>query len=159
MKLTLTLQLELDPHQLSPTLAQQLANVVACVNRPEPAPEPETEPQPLPAAGSAPKRRKGRPRKPDAPVVVSPDAWPTFDELVRSEMERLAEHDRMPDHRLWNNERDVRLPTMAQIFSAYGVQNILQLANRLEMRPPLSALGVSPYPQADEALGREVDDA
>lgn len=149
MKLTLTLQLELEPDQLSPSLAQHLAGLVACVNQ-----APETEPQPLP---EPPKRRRGRPPKADPPIIVSPDAWQQFDGLVREEMKRLADNERMPDHRRWNNERDVRLPTMAQLFTGYEVANILQLAHKLEMRPPLSALGVAAY-ATGPGPGTEVTD-
>lgn len=124
-KITITLHLELDAAALSPDLASQLAALVATVQE---APEP------------AAKRKRGRPRK-DAQA----DNWQRFDALVRDEMERLAEHERMPETRRWNNERSAALPTMAEVMRRYGVPNLLQLAEQLEMRPPLSALGVAPY--------------
>lgn len=153
MKVTLTLQLDLEPQQLSSELAERLTGLVAAVNgHTEPPPEPETTPQPPPLPDPT-KKRRGRP--PKGPALPAAE----FDALVRAEMKRLAEYGRMPDHRRWNNERDVQLPTMAGVLAAYEVQNILQLAHKLELRPPLSALGVSPYPQADEGTGQEVEHA
>lgn len=64
-----------------------------------------------------------------------------FDMLCRAEMKRLSMDKRMPNYSLWNSERDVRLPTMAGVLSRYGVTNLPDLAEQLEMLPPLSATG------------------
>jgi hypothetical protein len=74
------------------------------------------------------------------------DDWERFDALVKSEMKRLAGADeRMPSISTWNNERTVELPTIAGLLGAYDVAHLIELANKLEMRPPLSALGVEPF--------------
>jgi hypothetical protein len=62
-----------------------------------------------------------------------------LDGLVRSEMKRLSMDKRMPGHTLWNAERDPRLPTLTAICYRYNVSNIVELAEKLEMLPPLSA--------------------
>lgn len=63
-----------------------------------------------------------------------------FDKLVRSEMKRLGMDGRMPNHRLWNDERNVQLPTMAGVMLRYGCNNLIDLAEKLDVLPPLSAL-------------------
>lgn len=98
-------------------------------------------------------RRAGRPSKqPPAkrPALMPGEEEPSapgrlpfdqFDKLVRSEMKRLSMDGRMPNHRLWNDERNVLLPTMAAVLYRYGVTTLVDLAKRLDMQPPLSALG------------------
>ncbi len=62
-----------------------------------------------------------------------------LDALVRSEMKRLSMDKRIPGHSLWNAERDPRLPTLTAICYRYDVKNLVELAAKLEMQPPLSA--------------------
>lgn len=98
-------------------------------------------------------RRAGRPSKqPPAkrPALMPGEEEPSapgrlpfdqFDKLVRSEMKRLSMDGRMPNHRLWNDERNVLLPTMTGVMLRYGCNNLIDLAAKLDMLPPLSALG------------------
>lgn len=100
---------------------------------------------------TVPQRRTGRPSKQaptKRPGLLPGDeeqpgrlAFADFDKLVRSEMKRLSMDGRMPNHRLWNDERNVLLPTMAGVFLRYDVTNFIDLAEKLRMQPPLSALG------------------
>lgn len=90
----------------------------------------------LPADPSTPK---------GAPAPIYGMTWPEFDTLVRSEMQRLGVDGRMPTTANWNNSRDVRLPTMAQILEAYDVLNLLTLAAKLELKPPHTALVREPF--------------
>jgi hypothetical protein len=74
------------------------------------------------------------------------DDWERFDALVKSEMKRLMGPDgRMPAASTWNNDRTIQLPTMVGILAAYDVADLIELAKILELRPPLSALGVEPF--------------
>lgn len=96
-------------------------------------------------------RKGGRPKK--RPANSAPDlgsdetelpqigrlAFDQFDLLCRAEMKRLSLDRRMPGFRLWNDERDVRLPTMAGVLARYGVTSLSHLAAKLGMLPPLSA--------------------
>lgn len=108
-------------------------------------PETPQTPQTTPTTPAKTKRKRGRPRKILQAVIDHTAYWAQFDALVNSEMERLSVDERMPDTRRWNNERDPRLPTMANIFTAYEVDNLLALAAKLGLRPPLSALGVEAF--------------
>lgn len=95
-------------------------------------------------------RRTGRPPKQaptKRPGLLPGDeeqpgrlAFADFDKLVRSEMKRLSMDGRMPNHRLWNDERNVLLPTMAGVMLRYDCNNLIDLAKRLDMQPPLSAV-------------------
>ena len=68
-----------------------------------------------------------------------------FDILVRSEMKRLSLDRRIPSHSLWNAERDQRLPTLTAICQRYDAPNLVALAAKLDMLPPLSALSGQGY--------------
>lgn len=124
--------------------------------------EPETTSEPAPVGGP-----KGRPKAvPEKrPAVLEGEAekpkriysgerlkFDLFDNLVRSEMKRLSMDRRIPSHSLWNAERDQRLPTLTAICQRYDVPNLVALAQKLDMLPPLSATsGVhrTEYGQAD----------
>lgn len=84
-------------------------------------------------------KRRGRPPRP----ISHMDDWDHFDQLVRAEMQRLRDGDRMPKTTTWNNERDVRLPTMAGILDAYEAADLLHLSVILGLRPPMVALGIT----------------
>lgn len=93
-------------------------------------------------------RRAGRPAKrPGDADPSQPGRLPfaDFDKLVRSEMKRLSMDGRMPNHRLWNDERNVLLPTMAGVMLRYDCNNLIDLAGKLDMLPPLSALNGQGY--------------
>lgn len=102
-------------------------------------------------------RRAGRPSKQaptKRPALMPGEEEPSapgrlpfdqFDKLVRSEMKRLSMDGRMPNHRLWNDERNVLLPTMARVMLRYGCNNLIDLAAKLDMLPPLSALNGQGY--------------
>lgn len=92
-------------------------------------PMPEKRPAVLPGETEKPKRvYSGERLKFDA-----------FDDLVRSEMKRLSMDKRIPSHSLWNAEPDQRLPTLTAICQRYDVPNLVALAAKLDMLPPLSA--------------------
>lgn len=105
-------------------------------------------PADLPTPNGAPATSASKPAKQvanDVPAPIYGMTWPEFDALVRSEMQRLGVDGRMPTTANWNNSRDVRLPTMAQILEAYDVLNLLTLAAKLELKPPHTALGREPF--------------
>lgn len=79
------------------------------------------------------------------PTLPEADAHPSgklpfaeFDQLVRAEMKRLSMDGRLPGHKLWNNERDPRLPTMAAVILRYGTTTLADLAPKFGLQPPLS---------------------
>ncbi|TXH52967.1 MAG: hypothetical protein E6Q97_14170 [Desulfurellales bacterium] len=106
---------------------------------------------PIPAAtiNGEPQRRDGVPEeKPEeaaAPRKHSGDraqeapAFDAFDKLVRAEMKRLAMDGRIPGAKLWDSERDPRLPTLGAVLQRYGTSNLAGLAEALGMEPPLTA--------------------
>lgn len=102
-------------------------------------------PNDAPATPATQPKKRGRPRKTQSELLDPKTDWPAFDDLVRSEMERLSVDGRMPSTAVWNSNRDVQLPTMTHILEAYDVLNLLTLAAKLELRPPVSALGVQPF--------------
>jgi hypothetical protein len=63
-----------------------------------------------------------------------------LDALVRSEMKRLSMDGRIPGHKLWESERDPRLPTLGAIISRYKCANLIDLAAHFGLEPPLSVL-------------------
>lgn len=66
-----------------------------------------------------------------------------FDKLVRAEMKRLSMDGRLPGHKLWNNERNPHLPTLAAVLLRYGVTTLSDLAPKFGLQPPLSVTKVS----------------
>lgn len=64
-----------------------------------------------------------------------------FDQMVRAEMKRLSMDRRIPSYRLWDTERDSRLPTLGGVIQRYGCTNLVDFAEKIDMLPPLSALG------------------
>jgi len=63
-----------------------------------------------------------------------------FDQMVRAEMKRLSMDRRIPSYRLWDTERDSRLPTLGGVILRYGCTNLVDFAEKIDMLPPLSAL-------------------
>lgn len=61
-----------------------------------------------------------------------------LDTLVRSEMKRLSIDKRMPSSRLWDEERDKRLPTLGAIMHRYKKTRLADLAEVFGLQPPLS---------------------
>jgi type IV secretory pathway VirB10-like protein len=61
-----------------------------------------------------------------------------FDELVRAEMKRLSMDGRIPSYKLWDSERDRRLPSLAGLLYRYKVGGIGELAPVFGLEPPLS---------------------
>lgn len=150
--ITINISLELnadDPAQLGARLAAIIAGAQALAESGAVSVETgtrggnvhaATETQQPSATTLAKKKRMGRPPKP----IDHLDDWDRFDLLVRQEMQRLRAGDRMPGSQTWNNERDVRLPTMAGILAAYEAADSLHLSVILGLRPPMAALGVQP---------------
>lgn len=60
-----------------------------------------------------------------------------FDVLCRAEMKRLSMDRRLPGRRLWDEERDKRLPTLDAVRMRYKCSTLTQLAEELGMLPPL----------------------
>lgn len=61
-----------------------------------------------------------------------------LDPLVRKEIKRLAMDGRIPSARLWDAERNKRLPTYGAVMQRYGCTNLHDFAERMNMQPPLS---------------------
>jgi len=96
--------------------------------------EASTEPTPPPAdpVEASGHHRNTQPR--------SPLPFETFDALVRREVKRLSIDGRIPGHRLWESERDQRLPTLTAVIQRYNVTNLIDFADLMGMEPPLRAL-------------------
>lgn len=62
-----------------------------------------------------------------------------LDPLVRRELKRLSMDGRIPSYKLWDGERDPRLPTLGALLARYGVTNLADFATFFGMEPPLSA--------------------
>lgn len=60
-----------------------------------------------------------------------------FDPLVRAEMKRLSLDKRMPGYKLWDSERDQRLPTLVGVMARYEKTRMADLAEVFGMQPPL----------------------
>lgn len=82
-----------------------------------------------------------------SPIDPEADAHPSgrlsfaeFDQLCRAEMKRLSIDRRIPNHKLWNSERNPQLPTMAAVLLRYGVTTLVDLAPKFGLAPPLSTL-------------------
>lgn len=86
--------------------------------------------------------------KPAEPTTQTPEVpkrrlpFEEFDQLVRSEMKRLAPiPNTMPGHALWNELRDPQLPTMGGVISRYDCTDLKGLAALLNLNPPISKPG------------------
>jgi hypothetical protein len=60
-----------------------------------------------------------------------------LDPLVRKEMKRLSMEGRMPGFKLWDTERDPRLPSLAALLYRYSANNTAELAAKMGLQPPL----------------------
>lgn len=65
--------------------------------------------------------------------------WDAFDQLVRSEVRRLAMDGRVPGHKLWESERDQRLPTLGAVLQRYKTPTLVEFAALMGMEAPLRA--------------------
>lgn len=160
MKLTIELS-ETETQNLLSLLIAGLAKVAppppASVAEPPPAPKRrgpyirKREAQPAaPLAPSGPPADEPAPQPP-APELDPEPAKRTYtgdrlpfdqlDPLVRSEMKRLSMDGRMPNHKLWDSERDPALPTLAAIILRYKCKGLADLADLMGLEPPLTALG------------------
>lgn len=100
-----------------------------------------------PAEGAAPEIAAIPPATPsadDEPLhkkVMTGDRLPfeQLDKLVRKEVKRLALDGRIPSARLWDSERDKRLPTYGAVMYRYNTRNLAEFATLMGMEPPLSA--------------------
>lgn len=102
----------------------------------------EPERKAKPAAEKRPAEEVGQIEKRNYPSRLE---FRLFDTLVRSEMKRLSMDRRIPSHSLWNAERDQRLPTLTAICQRYDAPNLVALAAKLDMLPPLPALNGQGY--------------
>lgn len=101
-----------------------------------------------PADGAAPEIAAIPPATPKADEEQAPpkkmvtgDRLPfePFDKLVRKEVKRLGMDGRIPSARLWDSERDKRLPTYGAVMYRYNTRNLAEFAAQMGMEPPLSA--------------------
>jgi hypothetical protein len=154
IKIYISIELETDdPADIGVQLAQMFRsdskNGLICVQtegREENVHAAQETPEP---AATTPTRKKRKLKE-----LNHFDDWERFDTLVKSEMKRLmGPTGRMPAASTWNNDRTIQLPTMAGILAAYEVADLLELAIKMEMRPPLSALGVEAYNGKEPAHG------
>lgn len=92
---------------------------------------PVVEPEPAVSNGKA----QGT-RKPAPPLART--GYDEFHALVPAEMKRLAPlPNTIPSHKLWDDQRNPKLPTMQGVVRRYGCQTIAELAAKLGMEPPL----------------------
>lgn len=128
-----------SPDTPAPTSTPVLATILPAteVGKAEAAPA-VRKPKPMPEKRLA--VLPGEIEKPKRAYSGSRLKLDEFDTLVRSEMKRLSMDKRIPSHGLWNAERDPRLPTLTGVCQRYGVPNLVALAAKLDMSPPLSAI-------------------
>ena len=90
-------------------------------------------------AAILPATKEGEVTEPEAPRH-SGDRLPfdQLDPLVRKEIKRLAMDGRIPSARLWDAERNKRLPAYDAVIQRYGCTNLHDFAERMNMQPPLS---------------------
>lgn len=81
----------------------------------------------MPATTAIQKTKRGTPPLP----------FPEFDALCRKELKRLSLDRRLPGRRLWDEERDKRLPTLDAVRMRYRCATMEQLAEELGFAPPL----------------------
>ena len=62
-----------------------------------------------------------------------------FHALACTEMKRLSMDKRMASYKLWDAERDNRLPKMSGMMARYGKTNLADMADIFGLQPPLSA--------------------
>lgn len=86
--------------------------------------------------------------------VMTGDRLPfeSFDKLVRKEVKRLALDGRIPSARLWDSERDPRLPTLGAVMARYNTRNLATFAAEMGMQPPLSAKKFTISPNGADAI-------
>lgn len=75
----------------------------------------------------------------DPPRKASGDrlAFEQFDSLVRKEVKRLSMDGRIPNAKLWDSERDPRLPAYAAVMARYGCTSLASFAEKMGMQPPI----------------------
>lgn len=93
--------------------------------------EPPKEKQPK---EKQPRENQPRPVKKQGAARLS---FAEFDPLVRAEMKRLSLDKRMPGYKLWDSERDQRLPTLVGVMARYEKTRMADLAEVFGMQPPL----------------------
>lgn len=71
--------------------------------------------------------------------------------MVRKEIRRLGMDKRIPNAKLWDAERDERLPTYAAVMYRYGCTNLGEFAEKMGMQPPLSPKRFPLHREADHA--------
>jgi len=156
MQINLTVHIHLDGADLEGALLKlaALATGIKSLDSGNPPPAPEAEPLPespaepvrvtnptAPIKTKAPQKRPAvLPGEIEKPARMTSDRLPfaEFDQLVRAEMKRLSLDRRMPGHKLWDGERDKRLPTLGAVLYRYNVTTLAELADRLDLLPPLS---------------------
>lgn len=158
MQINLTVHIHLDGADLEGALLKlaALATGIKSLDSGGPPPAPEVEAVQAPDPSAAPDRvtnpttkiKKRPPEKRPAmlpgevekPARMTSDRLPfaEFDQLVRTEMKRLSLDRRMPGHKFWDGERDKRLPTLGAVLYRYNVTTLADLADRLDLLPPLS---------------------
>lgn len=104
-----------------------------------------TEPPTAQLNGHAARENAEESPKTEEPTTETPKKrlpFEEFDKLVRAEMKRLAPvPNTMPGHALWNELRDLQLPTMGGVISRYDCTDLKGLAVLLNLNPPISKPG------------------
>lgn len=146
MKLTIELS-ETETQNLLSLLIAGLAKATPPVSVTQSPPAALPAPTPTRKTPSAGERPATPPPATPAPVETAPEertrsrlSVDESDPLVRSEMKRLSMDGRMPNHKLWDSERNPALPTMAAIILRYKCKGLADLADLMGLEPPLSAL-------------------
>ena len=153
----INLSIQLDPGELTDTITrlamlfapQPALNGSAWPDAPVPTSTPvlpAIPPATEPSSAEEPAALKPKPTT-EGPKRVITSArleFEAFDKLVRSEMKRLSiDGAHMPGHRLWDHDRDNRLPTLSGVLKRYDAPNLVALATKLDMFPPVAINGQS----------------
>lgn len=153
-------------HTTLPTPAPQLTATpgvpfIAAAELVEAEPVAAQPVEPKPAAVAKPPKRQAvlsAPAAPPAKKTMTPRLpFDELDSLTRREIKRLSMDGRIPNAKLWDSERDPRLPTMGAILIRYKARSIVELADPFGMEPPLSATRFVVHPNGAPAAPVEAE--
>lgn len=127
--------------QPAPAATPAVIEVIRHIETPAPqsVKRPAKRPAPLPPTAEAASANPVVTQEGEDEPKSSRLPFAAFDTLVRSEMKRLSMEGRIPNAKLWDAERDSRLPTLAGVMMRYRRLNLADLATEMGMQPPLSA--------------------
>ena len=121
------------PAQPDPSAGDRLAE------QPVQHPPAKVAPQPNPTVAGPPRRKPVPSAAKKVPKSGQRTVLPLdeYDVLVRSEMKRLSMEGRLPNRRLWDEERNPRLPTLKAVQDRYKCDSLDALAAVMGLEPPL----------------------